>query len=135
MDELFARIIANVGIDADVAKKAVGIILSFLNKDGPAEQVGSLLDALPGARDLLAEHDSADTGGGGLLGGLGNALGGLGGGMGAMAALNEMTSAGLNLDQVKGVTEEVIGFAKEKAGADVVDEVIASIPGLSQYAS
>lgn len=135
MDELIARIISNVGIDEDVAKKAVGIILSFLDKDGPSDQVGTLLDALPGARDLLAAHDGEQSGGGGLLGGLGNMLGGMGGGMGAMAALSQMTSAGLELDQVKGVTEEVIGYAKEKAGADVVDEVIAAIPGLNQYAS
>jgi len=135
MDELIARIAANVGIDESLAKTAVGIILKFLNKDGPADKVAPLLDALPGARELLAAQPGKESSGGGLLGGIGSLLGGLGGGMGAMAALSEMSSAGLDMDQVKGVTEEVVGFAKEKAGADIVDEVIASIPGLSQIAS
>ena len=134
MDELIARIVASVGIDEDIARNAVGIILKFLDKDGPSEQAGALIDALPGARQLLEAASQSDDSGGGLMGGLGNMLGGLGGGMGAMAALNELTSAGLDMDQVKGVTSEVVGFAREKAGADLVDEVISSIPGLGQIA-
>ena len=30
MDELIARLVANVGVDRDAAEKAVGIILDFL---------------------------------------------------------------------------------------------------------
>src|SRR5664279_1217347 len=33
MDELIARLVANVGVDKAVAEKAVGIILDFLVKD------------------------------------------------------------------------------------------------------
>ncbi|MEM8813839.1 MAG: DUF2267 domain-containing protein, partial [Pseudomonadota bacterium] len=65
-------------------------------------------------------------------GGGGGLLGGLVGSMGAMGALNEMTSAGLNMGQVSGVTREVIAYAKEHADPDQVDEIVASIPGLSQ---
>jgi hypothetical protein len=38
------------------------------------------------------------------------------------------------MDQIKGVTRETIAYAKEKAGADTIDELIGSIPGLSQFA-
>ena len=53
--------------------------------------------------------------------------------MGAMAALNELTDAGLELDQVQQVTRLVVDFAKEHAGEEVVDQVVGQIPGLSQF--
>lgn len=129
MEEIIRRIAAAAGINEDLAREAVGIILNFLNRDGPQDKVSQLLDALPGARDLVAGTDAP----GGLLGGLASKLGGsLGGGMGAMAALNELTSAGLDMGQVQTVTRELVGIAREKAGADVVDQVVDAIPGLGQ---
>jgi len=122
MDQLIATIADKVGIDAELAKKAVSIILSFLNKDGPQDLVQQVMEAMPGASELI----EADEGGGGGL------LGGLVGNMGAMGALNQLTSAGLDMGQVTGVTREVISYAKEHAGEDVVDEIVGSIPGLSQ---
>lgn len=122
MDQLIATIAEKVGIDAELAEKAVSIILSFLNKDGPQDLVQQVMQAMPGASDLIEANDS---GGGGLLGGLV-------GSMGAMGALNQLTSAGLDMGQVTGVTREVISYAKEHAGEDVVDEIVGSIPGLSQ---
>lgn len=122
MDQLIATIADKVGIDAELAKKAVSIILSFLNKDGPQDLVQQVMQAMPGASDLIEANDG---GGGGLLGGLV-------GSMGAMGALNQLTSAGLDMGQVTGVTREVISYAKEQAGEDVVDEIVGSIPGLSQ---
>lgn len=127
MEELITRIVSASGVSEDVARQAVAIILNFLNKDGPAEQMQQIFAALPGASELVAEHQA--QAGGGLLGGLGGMMGG---GMGAMAALNELTSAGLGMDEVQSVTKELVAYAKEKAGDDVVDSVISEIPGLSQ---
>ncbi|WP_346910655.1 DUF2267 domain-containing protein [uncultured Roseibium sp.] len=127
MEELINRIVAASGVGEEQAREAIAIILKFLNKDGPEEQMRQIFNALPGARELVAEREG--KGGGGLLGGLGSMMGG---GMGAMAALNELTSAGLDMGEVQSVTKELVAFAKEKAGDDVVDEVISQIPGLSQ---
>lgn len=126
MDELISRIASAVGVSEDVAGQAVKIILNFLNSDGPKEQVSRLMQALPGASALL---DDAGSGGGGLLGSLGGMMGG---GMGAMAALNKLTNAGLDMTQVQGVTRELVSFAREKAGTELVDEVVDAIPGLGQ---
>ena len=123
MDQLLATITDNVGIDRDLAEKAVAIILNFLSKDGPQDLVSQVISAMPGATEFLEANQS--DGGGGLIGGLV-------GSMGAMGALNEMTSAGLNMGQVSGVTREVIAFAKQHADEAVVDEIVGSIPGLSQ---
>lgn len=127
MEELVNRIMAAAGIESDLAQKAVAIILSFLNKEGPQDQMQLIFDALPGAQELVAQHDEASAGG--LLGGLGSMMGG---GMGAMAALNELNTAGLDMNGVQSVAKELISYAKEQAGDEVVNEVVSQIPGLSQ---
>lgn len=52
MDELISRIMAASGLDQSLAQKAVGIILAFLQKEGPAAEIGQLMAALPGAQEL-----------------------------------------------------------------------------------
>ncbi len=128
MEELVNRITSAAGIDEEVAKNAVGIILGFLDKQAPKEKMQMIFDALPGVEDLVTAR--AANGGGGLLGGLGGMMGG---GMGAMAALNELTKAGLDMGGVQSVVKELVSCAREKAGDEVVDEVVSKIPGLSQF--
>ena len=119
MDELIARLVANVGVDREAAGKAVGVILDFLSKEGPPDKVQALIDKLPGGQALL---DAQKGEGGGMF-----AMGGL------MGAGTEMMAAGLSMGQVQGVTKEVIAYAREKAGEDMVGEIVGAIPGLSQF--
>jgi hypothetical protein len=37
------------------------------------------------------------------------------------------------MGQVQGVTKEVIGYAREKAGEETLGEIVGAIPGLSQF--
>lgn len=128
MEDLVARICDKVGLSDDVARSAIKIIMGFLNREGPSDSMQKILSAIPGASDFIdAGNDKSENGGTG-----GGLLGGLMGGGGAMAALNELTSAGLDMGQVRGVTKEIVDFAKEKAGDGVVEDVIGSIPGLGQ---
>src|SRR6266487_928870 len=114
MDELIARLVADVGIDRATAEKAVGIILEFLVKEGPADKVQPLLAKLPGAEAVMqraaTESDSA-----GLMAG---AMGGV------MGAGMRMMSAGLSMGQVQSVTRAVIAYTREKAGEDAVGEIV-----------
>lgn len=126
MDELIGRIAERCGIPLEQARTAVAIMLNFLYRDGPSDLVAEFVDRMPGAREMLRPPEEAK---GGWLSGL---VGGLGGSMGAIAALNELTTAGLDLDQIKAVTREVVAFAKEHAGEDLVNGVIDDIPGLAQ---
>lgn len=126
MDELIGRIVNNVGVEEAVAKKSVGLILGFLQKEGPEDKVSSLMGAMPGAEELISETSDGD---GGLMG----AVGGMMGGGGAMALMGQLTGAGLGMGDVQGVASEVVGFGKEKAGEETVTEIIGSIPGLSQF--
>jgi hypothetical protein len=117
MDELVGRLVSDVGVDRAAAEMAVGIILDFLAKEGPADKVQLLIGKLPGAETL--QQKAADAGGSGM-----------GGVMGAGMA---MMSAGLSMGQVQDVTREFIAFAREKMGEDAVGEMVAAIPGLSQF--
>lgn len=129
MEELIGRIVSNVGIDEGLAQTAVGMILGFLQNEGPADKVGALMGALPGAEDLIASA-GGESSGGGIMGAVGGLMGG---GGGAMALMGQLTGAGLGMGDVQGVASEVVGFAKEKAGDDAVTEVISAIPGLDQF--
>jgi hypothetical protein len=123
MDELIARLVADVGIDRAAAEKAVGIILEFLLEEGPTDKVQALLAKLPGAEAVMQKAASeSDTGG--MMGG---AMGGV------MGAGMRMMSAGLSMGQVQSVTRAVIAYTREKAGEDAVGEIVAAIPGLAQF--
>lgn len=122
MDELIARLVANVGVDRDAAEKAVSVIFQFLLKEGPPDKVRALIDRLPGAEELMESQEGIDASGGGMF-----AMGGL------MGAGTKMMSAGLSMDQIQGVTREVIAYAREMAGDEAVGEVVGAIPGLGQF--
>jgi hypothetical protein len=122
MDELIARLVANVGVDRNAAEKAVGIIFEFLRKEGPPDKVQALIDRLPGAELLMEAQEGVDASGGGMF-----ALGGL------MGAGTKMMAAGLSMGQVQGVTREVIAYAREQAGDEAIGEIVGAIPGLSQF--
>ncbi|MEM0899291.1 MAG: DUF2267 domain-containing protein [Pseudomonadota bacterium] len=121
MEELISRITENVGIDAEKAQSAVGMILAFLQKEGPEGSVEGMIEAMPGAQALI---DGA-SGGGGLLGSM------MGGGV--MGLGTKLMGLGLGMGEISSLSKETIAFAKEKAGDEPVDNVISSIPGLSQF--
>ena len=123
MDELIARLVADIGIDRATAEKAVGIILDFLVKEGPADKVHPLLAKVPGAEALM-QRTAGESDAGGMMAG---AMGGV------MGAGMRMMSAGLSMGQVQSVTRAVIAHTRDKAGEDAVGEIVAAIPGLAQF--
>ena len=129
MSEIIRRVAEAAGIDEDMATKAVQIIFDLVREHAPNDAVAELFAKLPD----VPEVDTAGGGdSGGLMGALGG-LGGIGGAMGAMGALNQMTSAGLSMDQVQTVSKETLAFAREHAGEETVGKIVGSIPGLSQF--
>ncbi|MBL3684311.1 MULTISPECIES: DUF2780 domain-containing protein [Sinorhizobium] len=130
MSELVTRVAENVGIETATAEKAVGMILGFLQREAAEGPVAQMIEAIPGAPELVAQYNGEGSGGGGLLGGLMSAIGG---GGGVMALGQQLMSQGLGMGEITALAKETIAFAKEKAGEEVVDEVVASVPGLSQF--
>ncbi len=120
MDELVERLVANIGVPRTAAEQSIGIILDFLKKEGPPEKVQALLDKLPGYEPYLQSAEAAGDGGGMFMSGV-------------MGAGMRMMSAGLSMDQVQAVTRETIAYVREKAGEDTIGEIVAAVPGLSQF--
>ena len=118
MNELIDRLVATVGIDRQTAEKAVGIILNFLKKEGPSERVQALVNGLPGAAALMESQNA----GGGMFD-----VGGL------MGTGMKLMGAGLSMEQVQAVTKEIIAYTREQAGEETVGEIVATVPGLSQF--
>lgn len=127
MEELIARVTNRTGLDPATAQTAVGHILAFLQKEGPATEVSQLLAALPGAEALVAESNAAE-GGGGLMGMLGGMMGG-----GVMALGQKLMSAGVPMGQMQALGRELFAVGREKAGEDVMGPIIGAVPGLNQF--
>jgi len=137
MQQLITNIVTKVGIDEDTARTAVGIILNMFAKEAPADKVDDLMNAMPGAQEVMAKAaaaDAAEDAGDndtGMLGGLGSMVSGaLGGVSPMMGALSQMQEQGMSVDQAKQVGQEFVGYAREQVGDEKVKELASSIPGL-----
>jgi hypothetical protein len=122
MSELIDQVVANTGLEQPVAEKAVGIILDFLSKEGPADKVQALLASLPDA-DALIEAARSNGGGGFMAKHMG----------GIMGVGSKLMSAGLDMAQVRGVIRELMAYSREKGAGDALSDVANAIPGLSQF--
>jgi hypothetical protein len=127
MEELIARVTTVTGLDAATAQTAIGHILAFLQKEGPATEVSQLLAALPGSDTAIADSNAGD-GGGGLMGMLGGMMGG-----GVMALGQKLMAAGVPMGQMQPLGRELFAYGREKAGEDVMGPIVGSIPGLNQF--
>lgn len=126
MDELIERVSAAIGVDAEVAKSAIGHVLAFLQKELPDGPVAEFLDKVAGARDAAnAATADSENGGGGLLGGL------LSGGL--MGLAGKLNALGLDMGQIQKLGHEIFGYAETIVGKEKVQQIANSIPGLSQF--
>jgi hypothetical protein len=126
MEELIARVTQATGLDQATAKKAIGLILGFLKKEGPPDEVNQLLAALPGADDAMMQ--AGESGGGGGLMGMMGAMGG-----GVMALGGQLMGAGVSMGQMQPLGKELFAYGREKAGEDVMGPIVGAIPGLTQF--
>jgi hypothetical protein len=130
MNEIVTEIANRVGIAPDLAEKALGMMLGFLQREAADGPVAEMIEKIPGATELVAQFNGEGSGGGGgLLGGLMSALGG----GGIMGLGQQLMSEGLGMSEITSLAKETIAIAKQYAGEEVVDQVVASVPGLSQF--
>jgi hypothetical protein len=119
MSELLDRVVSDVGVDRDIAEKAVGIILAFMSSEGPADRVASLLDRLPDHQVLM----SAVAREGSMPGGMGGIMG-----VGA-----KLMGIGLGMSQIQGVVGTLASYCNDNGGGDDLKAIAAGIPGLGQF--
>lgn len=123
MKEIVTQIANATGIDPDLAAKALGMMLGFLEKEGDDSAVQKMIAAIPGAAELISEYGGDGTGG---------FLSGLAGG-GVMGLGQQLMGAGLGMGEITALAKQTIAIAKQHAGEELVDQVVASIPGLGQF--
>ena len=129
MTDIVSQIADKVGIEPALAEKALGMMLGFLQREADDGAVAKMIEAIPGGAELVAKFNGEGAGGGGMLGGLMSALGG----GGVMGLGQQLMAQGLGMGEITGLARETIAIAKEHAGEEVVDQVVASVPGLSQF--
>ena len=125
MEELIARVTQKTGLEQATARKAIGIILGYLQKEGPQAEVNQLIESLPGAMDAIEQSKT------GASGGLMGMVGSMGGGV--MALGGQLMGAGVSMGQMQPLGQELFAYGREKAGEDVMGSIVGSIPGLSQF--
>jgi hypothetical protein len=134
MDNLIARVANAAGVSPDTGRQAVGLVVDFIKREAPEEAVERLLAQAPALGAIAASGQASSGEGMGRVvkGLMGVAAGAMGGG-GIMALGANLMALGLDMGQIQTVGKEVFAYAREVAGDEVVGEITAAIPGLSQY--
>lgn len=134
MDNLIARVASAADISPDTAREAVSLVIDFVKREAPDEAVDKLLAKAPALNAIVASgHGAGGEGMGKTVRGLmGVAAGAMGGG-GIMALGSQLMGLGLGMGEIQTIGKEVFAYAREVAGDDVVGEIAAAIPGLSQF--
>ncbi len=127
MDELIEHVSKTAGLEPEVARKAIGLILAFLQKEAPPEEVGKLMDALPGAREAAAASATDEQPGSGFLGEL------MGRGGGLMGLAGQLSGIGLGMGDMQTVGQELFSLARERVGPETLSAIAATIPGLQPF--
>jgi hypothetical protein len=129
MEELIAQLSSRVGIRPEIATQAVGAILAYLEREGPADAVSKLVDSIKGARDVTNEAINAQSGG--FMGMLAGMVGHVGGGIAGLGG--QLMALGLDLNQIQAIGKELFAFAEREAGPEVVGRIVQEIPELGQF--
>ena len=134
MENLIARVATAANVPPDTARQAVSLVVDFIKREAPEEAVDRLLAQAPALNAIAASGPTSGGEGMGRVvkGLMGVASGAMGGG-GMMALGAGLMGLGLDMGQMSTVGKEVFAYARELAGDEVVGEISAAIPGLSQY--
>ncbi|MCC0005107.1 MAG: hypothetical protein H6872_08110 [Methylobacteriaceae bacterium] len=130
MEELIQRITAATGIDDSVARQAVGLILGFLKKHAPEGAIGDLINSIPAATKRLRKRRRRRRRPDGRA--RRHARRSRRRRRGMMALAGQLKEKGLDMDQIKGVGQQIFEYGGEQIGPDRVREIAQGIPGLAQ---
>ena len=132
MDEMIARVSQAAGVDAQVTRQAIGEIFVFLKSEVEPQALQDLMDKIPGAQELAASTGEVEApmGGGGLMGALSSMMGG----GGIMGLAGKLMALGLGMAEMQTIGRELFAYAREVAGEEIVNKVVASSPTLTQIA-
>lgn len=137
MADFISDLAAKAGIDAGMAQKGVGALLSTLQKYIPSEAYTKVAAVIPNAGGIVSAFQSApaapQAGGldlasiaGGFLGGKSEA---------ATTLVSQFSKAGFSIDSAKAFLPVILGFLKSKVSPDTMKQIEGALPGLSNLLS
>ena len=127
----------SLGIGEDSAGATAGGLLHLIKGQAAKADGDALVNAIPGAAQLMARTPQAaasSAGGGDLLGGIMSKAGGLLGGKAgsALSVMGLFKQSGLSGDQAGSFASLFFDFARSKAGSDLVGRILGQIPELKK---
>ena len=125
MQDFIRDAAAKLGIGEDQASGATGGLLDLVKEYADPSDMSSMLEKVPGAADLMGKGDS---GGGGILGALGDALGGDAGK--ALGAVDLLQKTGLDLDKLGNLADLFKEYVEPLIGGDLLQRLLAKVPAL-----
>ncbi len=132
MQEFIKLAQEKLGLSAGGSESSTAAIIGLLKNKMPTGDFKSLADKVPGLADLAGKSGS----GGGMLGGLASSasslLGGGGGGGSTVDLFAKLASSGLSVDKAGSFVSLFGDFIKKKAGAGMLDKILASVPDLKK---
>lgn len=149
MHALIEQLTHRLGLPADRAEAASGVVLQAVRDQASPRDFEALLGHVPEAQDWMsratallgASASEPGGGGGGLLGaargGLGGVLGGLGGAAGEAGKLGGLMAllnrAGLDSTMALELVPLVLQFLRSRAGAELMGRLTAAVPMLQPF--
>ena len=136
MDELIEQLTSKLGIDASTAKAVTGKTMKALKDNVGGDVFSKISSAIPGVGDLISQFGESSSqqsaGGSSMLGKLaGMASSMLGSKAGGGLELGSMLAeAGLEPEKLGSFLTMIMDFIKDKAGTEVVDQVLEKFPML-----
>ena len=133
IDELIQRSATATGLSTEQSRLGLSAALSLIQKHGDPTQVGRLFEHVPGAADLATEAAPMTAQkAAGLLGGLIRAAAAPAAAAmsDAMAIGQKLAKQGVTTSDMQNILPVAMDFVREKTGADMLRDVLTSIPGL-----
>jgi len=133
MDQIISAISAKLGLPEAIVRQGVGILLNFVKQKASGTEFEKFAALIPGTTATMSAAGPA-TDGGGLIGSLLGAAGGLLGGQAGDLAkvVGALQGAGISPDKAAPFAGEFFEQAKSVAGPEVVSQLLASIPALTE---
>lgn len=118
MQELVDHISTATGLEPETARKAVGIVLDFIQKSVPPETSAALVDGLPGGRMAAAGAAEDEAEGGGTAT------------PGLMGLADRLMAEGIGMGSMQSLGRAMFDGLRRQVGDGPVNAVAAAIPEL-----
>ncbi len=120
MQDLVDHVSAATGLEPETARKAIGIVLDFVQKNVPSDTSAAVIDGVPGARMAAAAAAEDEAEGGGT------AIPGL------MGLADRLMAEGIGMGSLQSFGRALFEGLRRAVGGGPVEAVATAIPELRQ---